>query len=312
MLKQVLEIIDLIDRGTIDGLQVVDRFKQFPLVKASTMTVKGDYGTTDFVKIIIKGKHGKLSNGHAPTCGVIGRLGGVGARPSNIGMVSDADGAVAALSVALKLSSMSLYEDRLEGDVVITTHICPNAPTEPHEPVDFMGSPVDMEQMNEYEVVQEADAILSIDTTKGNNIINHKGIAISPTVKEGYILKVSQDLIDCMEISTGRQANTFPISQQDITPYSNNLFHINSILQPSTATKAPVVGLAITTETAVPGCATGASHEIDIAEAARFAVEVAKGFTSSKLDFYDEEEFDRLVMLYGKMNYFQHDPSLSK
>lgn len=312
MLKQVLEVIDLIDRGTIDGKQVIDLFKDFPLVTAITETVQGDEGTTDFVKIIIQGKNGKLSKGDAPTLGVIGRLGGIGARPSNIGMVSDADGAVAAIAVALKLSLMSIYDDRLEGDVIVTTHICPDAPSQPHEPVDFMGSPVDMDQMNEYEVVKEADAILSIDTTKGNNIINHRGYAISPTVKEGYILRVSQDLLNCMEVSSGTHAKTFPISQQDITPYSNDLFHINSILQPATATNAPVVGVAITTETTVPGCGTGASHEIDITEASRFVIEVAKGYTSNKMSFYDEKEFEQIISLYGKMNHFQYDPNLNK
>lgn len=86
---------------------------------------------------------------------------------------------------------MQAKGDILDGDVIVSTHICPDAPTEPHEPVDFMGSPVDILTMNQYEVSSEMDAILSIDTTKGNNVINHKGIAISPTVKEGYILKIS-------------------------------------------------------------------------------------------------------------------------
>lgn len=312
MLKQVLEICDVIDRGTVNGKQVVELFDGFPFVEAETATVVGAEGSTDFVKVTIKGKNGKLSQGTAPTLGVIGRLGGIGARPGNIGMVSDADGAIAALSVALKLSVMSLYEDRLEGDVIVTTHICPDAPTEPHEPVDFMGSPVDMDQMNDYEVVQAADAILSLDTTKGNNVINHKGYAISPTVKEGYILRVAPDLVRCVEISSGKSAQIFPLSQQDITPYSNDLYHLNSVLQPATATNAPVVGIAITTETAVPGCATGASHEVDIADAARFVVEVAKGYTSNKMKFYDEGDFNRLIELYGKMNHFQTDPGIKK
>ena len=47
-------------------------------------------------------------------------------------------------------------------------------------------------------------------------------------------------------------------------PYGNDLYHLNSILQPATATSAPVVGIAITTEVPVPGCATGASHFIDM------------------------------------------------
>ncbi|MFV0380904.1 MAG: DUF1177 domain-containing protein [Breznakia sp.] len=305
MLKQVLEVYDVLDRGCVNGLDVIQLFEKFPFVEARTVSVQGEEGTTDFVKVIIQGKNGKLNGGAAPTLGIIGRLGGIGARPSKIGIVSDADGAVAALSAALKLAHMSLYGDRLVSDVIVTTHICPNAPTEPHDPVDFMGSPVDMEQMNAYEVCQDMDAVLSIDTTKGNKILNTKGFSISPTVKEGYILKVSQDLLNCMEITSGQKTNVFPLSQQDITPYANNLYHLNSILQPATATNVAVVGVAITSETAVPGCATGASHEVDIAEAAKFAIEVAKGYGENKIHFYDEDEFGKMVSLYGRMNHFQ-------
>ena len=39
----------------------------------------------------------------------------------------------------------------------------------------------------------------------------------------------------------------FPLTVQDITPYGNGLYHLNSILQPSTATNAPVVVGAIPT-----------------------------------------------------------------
>ena len=45
----------------------------------------------------------------------------------------------------------------------------------------------------------ELDAILSIDTTKGNRIINKRGFAISNTVKAGYILRVSEDLLSVMD-----------------------------------------------------------------------------------------------------------------
>lgn len=92
---------------------------------------------------------------------------------------------------------------------------------------------------------------------------------------------------------------------QDITPYGNNLYHINSIMQPCTATNAPVVGVAITTQSTVPGCATGASHETDIAMAARFAIEVAKAYGAGNCSFYDEEEFQRFQALYGSMNHLQ-------
>lgn len=308
MLRQVLDIIDVIDDGLVNGDKVVQLFKDFPYTEAACERVYGEQGYTDFVKIMIKGKNGKSSNGDRPTLSVIGRLGGIGARPKYVGMVSDADGCVTALAVALKLSEMSVRNDRLEGDVIVTTHICPDAPTVPHFPVDFMGSPVDMDQMNQYEVAKDADAVITIDTTKGNNFITNKGFSISPTVKEGYILKVCQDLVNIMQVTSGQRANVFPLCQLDITPYSNDMYHINSILQPATSTDAPVVGVAITTETAVPGCATSASHEVDIAEAARFTIEVAKQFTEERISFYDRDEFEQLVDLYGKMNIFQTNP----
>ncbi len=66
-----------------------------------------------------------------------------------------------------------------------------------------MDSPIDMMTMNENEVDSSCDAILSIDTTKGNRVINTRGFAISPTVKEGYILKTSDNLLDIMQTVTG-------------------------------------------------------------------------------------------------------------
>ena len=84
------------------------------------------------------------------------------------------------------------------------------------------------------------DAILSIDTTKGNRVINLNGFALSPTIKEGYILEVSNDLMDVMTRVTGKLPAIFPVAQQDITPYGNDLHHLNSILQPATSTNADV------------------------------------------------------------------------
>nr|MBC8359049.1 DUF1177 domain-containing protein [Candidatus Aminicenantes bacterium] len=192
-----------------------------------------------------------------------------------------------------------------KGDVIVATHLCPHSPIIPHEPVPFMGAPVSMETMNKFEVEKKMEAILSIDTTKGNRIINFKGFAISPTVKDGYILRVSEDLLDIMQIVTGKLPVVFPITTQDITPYGNELFHINSIMQPATATSSPVVGLAITTEIPVPGCATGANHTIDIEMAVRFVVEVAKAFGEGKCSFYEKEEFQKLITLYGSLEHLK-------
>jgi hypothetical protein len=304
-LKQVLEIYELLDDANVKGECVASLLNERGIDDVEVIPVSGERGTTDLIKVFIPGSKGKTSGGHSPTLGVIGQLGGVGARPHMIGLVSDADGAITALSIALKLADMKKRGDILQGDVMVTTNICPEAPVIPHEPVPFMGSPVDMKSLNDSEVYPQMEAILSIDSTKGNRIINQRGFAISPTVKEGYILRVSEDLLRIMEITTGRRPSVFAITTQDITPYGNGLFHLNSIMQPSVATQAPVVGVAITTESPVPGCATGASHTVDIEEAARFSIEVAKHFGAGQCQFYDEEEFKRIVELYGSMRHLQ-------
>lgn len=305
-LKYTMEIMEFLDEANINGQKVVNLFKGLAHCEASYENViEEDGASTDFIQILIKGTDGKNGGGSAPSMGIIGRLGGLGARPSRIGLVSDGDGSVAAITAAFKLANMAAKGDRLPGDVYITTHICPNAPIEAHKPVDFMGSPVDMMVMNRHEVLKEMDAILSIDTTKGNRIVNHLGIAISPTVKEGYILRFSDDLLRIMEMTTGALPVTFAVTMQDITPYGNGLYHLNSILQPSVATDVPVVGVAITAKSVVPGCGTGASREVDIAEAVRFSIEVAKEYTRGTCKFYNKEEFARMRELYGSMKRLQ-------
>ncbi|QUH02541.1 DUF1177 domain-containing protein [Saccharopolyspora erythraea] len=307
MLKHVLEVMDLLDHPEVGGADVVDHLDRIAGESGlvTSTSVSGRAGTTDFVRVHVPGFAGKSAGGDAPTLGVVGRLGGVGARPETTGYVSDGDGAAAALAAAAKLLSMRARGDVLPGDVTIRTHVCPDAPTRPHDPVPFMDSPVDMATMNAHEVTREMDAVLSIDTTKGNRIINHKGLALSPTVRQGYVLRVSDRLGALLETVTGEPLVTYPVTTQDITPYGNGIYHINSILQPATATDVSVVGLAIVTATAVPGCATGASHETDIAAAARYAVEVAKEFGAGALEFHDQAEFARLVERYGSMAHLQ-------
>ncbi|HEY64943.1 MAG TPA: DUF1177 domain-containing protein [Caldilineae bacterium] len=303
-LKQTIEAYELLDSATVSGEAVAAALRERGL-QPEVIPVQGDQGSTDFVSVVVPGTAGKQAGGEAPTLGIIGRLGGIGARPTAIGLVSDADGAITAIACALKLADMARAGDRLSGDVIVATHICPNAPTQPHDPVPFMGSPVDIATMNRYEVHPEMDAILSIDTTRGNWVINRRGFAISPTVKEGYILQVSPDLLRIMSVVTGRPPVVLPITTQDITPYGNGIPHLNSIMQPATATDAPVVGVALTAEIPVPGCATGASQIADIEMAARFCVEVAKAFGRDECAFYDAEVFERLVALYGSMKRLQ-------
>lgn len=318
MLRHVLEVLDLLDSPTVDGprtLAMLERVLSAPDASdpsadtirpaLETTRVRGERGSTDFLSVTVPGLRGRTAGGDAPTLGIIGRLGGIGARPEVVGYVSDGDGAAAALSAAASLLRMWSRGDRLEGDVIVSTHVCPDAPTLPHDPVPFMDSPVDIATMNRHEVRPEMDAVISIDTTKGNRLINHRGIALSPPVRQGYILPLPDDLLRIQEIVTGGPAVTFPLTTQDITPYGNGLRHINSILQPATATDAPVVGLAITSAAVVPGSASGASHEVDIALAARFAVEVAKEFGSGTAALHDSAEFERVREIYGSLTHLQ-------
>lgn len=305
MYGHVTDTLELLDGADIDGTTVREALPTNHCSVEITTIESDDEngGRTDFLTIEIPG-----TASDAPTFGVVGRLGGIGARPDEIGMVSDADGAIVALSAARKLATMARRGDRLPGTVVIGTHVCPDAPTIDHDPVPFMTSPVDTATMNTHEVDGRMDAIVSIDTTKGNRIHNERGFAITPTIKEGWLLTPAEDLLGIYERVAGEPASTLAVTMQDMTPYGSGVQHINSILQPATATTAPVVGVATTAATPVAGSATGANYVPDIAAASRFVTETAKDFTRGRAAFYDPDEFDRLVELFGEMNHLQTLP----
>lgn len=304
-LKQVLDVYEILDDIHVNGEVVTEYAKSKGILDATYTRVDEGKGPTDFIRLVVPGRNGKLNGGKAPTLGIIGQLGGIGARPERIGFVSDGDGALSAVATAIKLIDMVGKGDQIDGDVIVSTHICPTAPTMPHDPVPFMGSPVDMATNVKLTVDPDMDAILSVDTTKGNRILNKRGFALTPTVKAGYILHISEDLLQIQQTSTGELPCVLALTTQDITPYGNGLYHMNSILQPCCGTDAPVVGVAITTESSVPGCATGATHEVDVAEVVQFCVEAAKEFTAGKCSFYDKDEFEMIQKLYGSMKVLQ-------
>ncbi|MBI4641497.1 MAG: DUF1177 domain-containing protein [Candidatus Tectomicrobia bacterium] len=306
-LKQVIEISELLDSARVNGQSMARKLDERGWKEWNVETLTSERGSTDFITIVIPGSEGKRGGGSATTLGILGRLGAIGGRPTVVGMVSDADGAIVALSVALKMIDMRNEGDLLKGDVIITTHICPNSPISPEasrSPIPMMGSPVSGAVLREHEVLPEMEAILSIDATKANRVINQKGFAISYPVKEGYILRPSDDLLDIMQKVTGRMPVVFPLATQDITP-TFQLRHINSIMTPAASADVPVVGVALTAEAAVPGIATGANHPLDLEGATRFCIEVAKAFGEGKCRFYDPDEFAKIVQLYGSMKHLQ-------
>lgn len=303
--RQTIDVHEALDRPGVDGAAVANLLAEYGAEDVQVTRVDGDQGHTEFVRVHIPGTAGRSSGGNAPTLGVIGRLGGIGARPEQVGIVSDADGAITAVGVAAKLAAMRRYGDRLSGDTIVTTHVCPTAPTLPHDPVPFMNSPVDMATMNEHEVEPGMEAILSVDATKGNRVSNHRGFAISPPVRQGWVLRIPEVLLDVVSRVTHSAPAVLPVTTQDITPYGNGVHHVNSILQPSTATDAPVVGVAVTAESTVPGSGTGATDLVSVEQTIRFCIEVAKDYGRGIVPLHDSTEFDALVRMYGPLGHLR-------
>lgn len=294
--KQVLEAYEFLSSATVTGADTAALLASRGIDDVTVERVQGETATTDFVSCRIPG-----ADASRPALGIIGRLGGVGARPDILGLVSDADGGVAALAAMLKLADMAAAGDVLPGPVRIHTHVCTHAATRPHKPVPMMRSPLPARGMMQREVHADMAAIISVDTTRGNRFVNRRGLALTPVVKEGWILRVPDPLLDLLGWVSGELPVLVPLATQDITPQENGLWHINSILQPATATTAPVIGVALTAQTTVPGCATGASQVADIDVATRFCIEVAKRFAVGDCPFYDPDEFSALVSRYGSL-----------
>ena len=114
--KQLIELYDLLDDPATSGVAVVEHLRGIdPACDAETYVLGGPKGATDMVRVRIPGSRGRAAGGDAPTIGLLGRLGGLGARPERIGFVSDGDGALTALACAAKLVSMHARGDVLAG-----------------------------------------------------------------------------------------------------------------------------------------------------------------------------------------------------
>ena len=93
LLRQVIELFDLLDTPAANATTVTNLFKERGNVEVTVENVKGDEGDTDCVTILIKGSEGKSIGGSAPTLGIIGRLGvsakAGGEAASLLGIVSE-------------------------------------------------------------------------------------------------------------------------------------------------------------------------------------------------------------------------------
>ncbi|MGB3816292.1 DUF1177 domain-containing protein [Achromobacter pulmonis] len=299
-MKQVIDTIELLSCAHITGEAVAQHLREAGDCEVEVTRLARDGAATDFLSIVIRG-----ADDNAPQLGIVGRLGGIGARPAVTGLVSDSDGAVVAIAAALKIMAMARQGDVLPGTVRIHTHICPRAGTRPHHLVPMMRSPFPMREMMSHEVDPRMDAILSVDTTRGNRLVNRRGVALTPVARQGYLLPIPDAMLDVMGWVSGELPVTLPLTTQDITPYENGLWHLNSLMQPAIATGAPVIGVALTAQTVVPGCATGVTNAVDADVAMRFCIEIAKRFGQGAMTFFDAAEWDALQGRYGSMAHLQ-------
>jgi len=291
MIYHVLDVLRVLNKPEVsekDLRELLDRGG----VKLEFERVRGEKGSTLLVRMIAEGEGSR-------TIGVVGRLGGVAARPELKGMVSDADGAIVALSVAAEIAEMYEYGEKLPGNVIVVTHVTTHAPVKPYKPVPMMDSPVDMFDLLRREADPRMNAVLSVDATKANYVVNHTGFAITPIVKEGWILRPTDEILGIYMRVTGEPPVLVPITMQDITPFTTKVHHINSIVQPWLYTNAPVLGVATTARMPVPGSGTGATNIYALDQASRFVSEVVKDYLAERVELYYEEEFRELVKTHG-------------
>ena len=86
LMKEIIAAYDVLDSSFVTGEEV----KKYLLSIKADANVEvyelvGPKGSTDMLKVRIPGKNGKTNGGDAPTIGLLGRLGGIGARPERIG-----------------------------------------------------------------------------------------------------------------------------------------------------------------------------------------------------------------------------------
>ena len=117
LMKQIIDAYEVLDSTYVTGEKVKEYLLGIkPDANIEVYELVGPKGSTDMLKVRIPGKNGKMNGGDAPTIGLLGRLGGIGARPERIGFVSDGDGALCAVALAAKLLDMQNKGDILDGE----------------------------------------------------------------------------------------------------------------------------------------------------------------------------------------------------
>ncbi|AWR93790.1 DUF1177 family protein [Acidianus brierleyi] len=231
---------------------------------------------------------------------ILGRLGAI--RVSNhYGIVSDADGAIISLTSMIEWAKN--YSE-IEGEAIFSTNISLDAKLIPHKPFNFMVPLVGLDDALRLEVDKEAQFLISVDSTKGNRIAKYNDFAISHIIKDGYILKIPDEIIDIYEKVTEHEPYFVALTSGDLTPMEINAYHISTFLSPWLYTESPILGLATVSKYPIPGYETGVQNVTMLERASRFSIEVLKYYFSGG-DIYSEEELSSLKNVLGESQFMK-------
>ncbi|QGR19573.1 DUF1177 family protein [Stygiolobus azoricus] len=280
ILENLIKVINSLE--TKNPKQKVFELIKGKHVEVEEINLKGDNNEeVTYLRFYIK-------NSRKRTIEVLGRLGSI-QLSNSIGLVSDADGAIVSLTVLMEI--LNLYENGFDIPVNVTviTNLSTNARLIPHQPFYFMIPLIGLEEAMKYEVDKNSDTLISIDSTKGNKTAKFKDFAITHVVKEGYILRVVDEIIDIYTRVTGHEPYFVPLTTGDLTPLSFNVYHISTLISPWMYTNAAVLGVATVSTYPIPGYVTGVMDITMLEHASRFIVELIKYLDNERLIYYDNE-----------------------
>ncbi|AWR96854.1 DUF1177 family protein [Acidianus sulfidivorans JP7] len=244
--------------------------------------------------IFIKAKIGKGKK----KAEVLGRLGAIKISDRK-GIVSDADGAI--ISITSMIEWAKNYSE-IEGEAIFSTNVSLDASLIPHKPFNFMVPLVGLDEALKLEVDNDAQFIISIDSTKGNRIAKYNDFAITHIVKDGYILKVPDEIIDIYEKVTEHEPYFVALTSGDLTPMEIKAYHISTLISPWLYTEAPVLGVATVSKYPIPGYETGVQNITMLERAARFSIEVLKYYFSGG-QVYSQDELNSLKNALGESQF---------
>jgi len=287
MLKSLIDAIEILEtkdplrkiRERLKGVEYFE-YKEDKMGEVTFLKVYFNYGNKNKVEIL-------------------GRLGAIQMQNVNKGLVSDADGAIITLAVLFELQNLLNNGIELNLGVSFVTNISLNAKLIPHKPFDFMVPSIGLEDALKEEVESNASLILSIDSTKGNKIAKFDDFAITHVIKDGYILKPNDEIIDIYNRVTGHEVYFIPLTTGDLTPMDFNVYHISTLVSPWLYTESPVIGIATVSKQIIPGYVTGVLNIEMLEHAARFCLELLK-FVEKDGKVYDENELSELINRLGE------------